>query len=120
MADTNLIKTNNSTQNNALIVRNGSANKLSATNTKSQKYGEPPDRGARAILVMISAFFCNSILFGIINTWGTIYITLQDQLESHGDKEASSKACTFHNNLFYQYYQCFVSNNVIHSIVISE
>lgn len=94
MADANLLKNPADTKNSALIVTNGSANKLS-TRAKDQKYGEPPDGGTRAILVMLSAFLCNSILFGIINTWGTIYITLQEQLESHGDKEASSKACTY-------------------------
>lgn len=96
MADANLLKTNNA-QNNVLIVRNGSANKLSTTRARGQKYGEPPDGGTRAILVMLSAFLCNSILFGIINTCGTIYVALQSQLESHGDKEASSKACMFNN-----------------------
>lgn len=96
MADANLLKTTDSTTNGALIVKNGSANKLSTRANKDQKYGEPPDGGTRAILVMLSAFLCNSILFGIINTWGTIYITLQDQLESHGDKEASSKACMYY------------------------
>lgn len=90
MADANLLKiTDNTTGGNTLIVKNGS------THTKDPKYGDPPDGGARAIFVMLSAFLCNSILFGIINTWGTIYITLQEQLESHGDKEASSKACTY-------------------------
>lgn len=93
MADANLIKSTDNTQN-TLIVKNGSSNKISAR-AKGQKYAEPPDGGTRAILVMLSAFFCNSILFGIINTWGTIYITLQEQLESHGDKEASSKACMY-------------------------
>lgn len=93
MADANLLKTTD----NTTIVKNGSANKLS-TRAKDQKYGEPPDGGTRAILVMLSAFLCNSILFGIINTWGTIYISLQEQLESHGDKEASSKACMYNSH----------------------
>lgn len=103
MADKNLLNSSNNAQNNVLIVRNGSVNKLTSTNTKDQKYGEPPppDGGTRAFLVMFSAFLCNSILFGIINTWGTIYITLQEQLESHGDTEASSKACMCHKKTFF-------------------
>lgn len=103
MADANLLKSDNHDQNNVLIVKNGSANKLSTTGTKGQKFGEPPDSEftTRAIFVMLSAFLCNSILFGIINTWGTIYITLQEQLESHGDKEASSKACMFNNRIIF-------------------
>lgn len=91
MADANLLKTNEN------VVKSQSANNKVTKRVKDQKYGPPPDGGTRAILVMLSAFFCNSILFGIINTWGTIYITLQEQLESHGDSEASSKACTYTN-----------------------
>lgn len=57
----------------------------------------PPDGGARAWCVMLSAFLCNSILFGIINTCGTIYLTLQEDLTQSGDTEASSKAGTYPN-----------------------
>lgn len=53
---------------------------------------DPPDGGARAWLVVISAFLCNSILFGIINTYGIIYLTLQERMTSAGDTDASSKA----------------------------
>lgn len=54
---------------------------------------EPPDGGGRAYLVMISAFLCNGILFGIINTYSVIYLSLQKQLKDSGDEAASSKAC---------------------------
>lgn len=53
---------------------------------------EPPDGGARAWFVVISAFLCNGILFGVINTYGIIYLTLQERLTAHGDLDASSKA----------------------------
>lgn len=53
---------------------------------------EPPDGGARAWCVMISAFFCNSIIFGIINTFGIMYIKIFDYLKESGDSEAASKA----------------------------
>lgn len=56
---------------------------------------EPPDGGARAYLVMISAFLCNGILFGIINCYSVIYLSLQRQLKESGDEAASSKACKF-------------------------
>lgn len=56
---------------------------------------EPPDGGSRAYLVMISAFLCNGILFGIINTYSVIYLSLQRQLKESGDEAASSKACKF-------------------------
>uniref|UniRef100_A0A675AGA2 Uncharacterized protein n=1 Tax=Anopheles darlingi TaxID=43151 RepID=A0A675AGA2_ANODA len=53
---------------------------------------EPPDGGTRAWLVMVAAFLCNGVLFGVINTYSVIYLTLQKQLDEIGDKEASSKA----------------------------
>lgn len=53
---------------------------------------EPPDGGARAWCVMISGFFCNSIIFGIINTCGTIYMKLVEYLKEMNVEDASSKA----------------------------
>lgn len=53
---------------------------------------EPPDGGSRAYLVVISAFLCNGILFGIINTYSVIYLSLQKQLKASDDEAASSKA----------------------------
>lgn len=74
------------TQNNVVIVP---AKKV------QEKVEEfvPPDGGMRAYLVVISAFMCNGILFGIINTYSVIYISLQKSLEQSGDAAASSKAC---------------------------
>lgn len=54
---------------------------------------EPPDGGARAWCVMVAAFLCNSIIFGIINVYGPIYKELFENLSGSGDSEASSKAC---------------------------
>lgn len=53
---------------------------------------EPPDGGCRAWIVLISAFLCNGILFGVINSYSVIYMSLQKQLNAQGDTEASSKA----------------------------
>lgn len=81
---------------NTINRKNGSTNKImcefSTTNPNETPSCEPPDGGARAWCVMISAFFCNSIIFGIINTYGTIYIKLFQYLAETTD-EASSKAC---------------------------
>lgn len=55
---------------------------------------EPPD-GGYGWLVMVAAFFCNGILFGIINTYSVIYLSLQRQLTELGDTEASGKAGEF-------------------------
>lgn len=67
--------------------------KLRDKNVQQAAHHEPPDGGARAYLVMISAFLCNGILFGIINTYSVIYLSLQKQLKDSGDEAASSKAC---------------------------
>lgn len=56
---------------------------------------EPPDGTFRGYLVMICAFMCNGILFGIINTYSVIYMSLQRQLKESGDELASSKACEY-------------------------
>lgn len=53
---------------------------------------DPPDGGTRAWLVMVGAFLCNGVLFGIINTYSVVYLSLQKQLHDMGDTEASSKA----------------------------
>ncbi|CAO1410088.1 unnamed protein product [Diamesa tonsa] len=64
--------------------QNGSANQIVAT--------EPPDGGYRAWIVLVSAFLCNGILFGVINSYSVIFMSLQRQLDANGDKEASAKA----------------------------
>lgn len=60
---------------------------------KSDGSMEPPDGGARAWSVMVAAFLCNSIIFGIINVYGPIFTKLFENLKASGDLEASSKAC---------------------------
>lgn len=42
MADANLLTSNNNAQNNVLVVRNGSANKITTARARGPKYGEPP------------------------------------------------------------------------------
>lgn len=103
MADTNLIYMSTTTPNGVIVPANNNnhhphhnngivtTNKL-VTSAKKREPTDPPDGGTRAIIVMISAFLCNSILFGIINTYGTVYLTLHQNLENDGDAEASSKA----------------------------
>ncbi|XP_055544353.1 monocarboxylate transporter 10 [Wyeomyia smithii] len=58
----------------------------------SDEVHDPPDGGTRAWLVMVGAFLCNGVLFGIINTYSVVYLSLQKQLQDLGDTEASSKA----------------------------
>lgn len=110
--DQNLIPNNNHTtlsSPNGIIVPavngksqanvlNGHNNSNGATTKKKIRTHDtpPPDGGTRAWCVVISAFLCNGIIFGIINTYGTIYLSLQEDLKSKGDSEASSKAGKCH------------------------
>lgn len=57
---------------------------------------EPPDGGAQAWLVMVSAFICNGVIFGFINTYGVLHKLLVERLKSQGDEDASSKAGKSH------------------------
>lgn len=56
---------------------------------------EPPDGGARAWCIMVSAFLCNGVIFGIINCYSVINSYLQDKLNAQGVENASSKAGEF-------------------------
>ncbi|XP_055297348.1 monocarboxylate transporter 10 isoform X2 [Sitodiplosis mosellana] len=78
---------------NLINLKNGSTKIIADLNISETPSCEPPpDGGARAWCVMISAFFCNSIIFGIVNTYGTVYIKVFEYLVETGDPEAASKA----------------------------
>lgn len=87
------LKANNTLNKNKFDFDNHANEQLSTSTIPST---EPPDGGARAWCVMISAFFCNSIIFGIINTFGTIYIEIHKNLMANNDSEAGSKAGNYH------------------------
>ncbi|KAH8330702.1 hypothetical protein KR067_006614 [Drosophila pandora] len=76
----------------ATPVQNGNGTHIEAPCCRDIHGKEPPDGGARAWLVMVSAFLCNGIIFGFINTYGVLHSLLTDRLTALGDPEASSKA----------------------------
>lgn len=84
---------------NSINLKNGSTTKIvyefNINLNETPPVCEPPDGGARAFCIMFSAFLCNSIIFGIINTCGTVYVKLVEHLSQSGDPEASSKAGKF-------------------------
>lgn len=53
---------------------------------------EPPDGGIRAWMVMLGSFFCNGILFGVINSYGVLYAEFHDNLQRQNVTDASGKA----------------------------
>lgn len=62
--------------------------------TVMAKQAGPPDGGLRACFVAMASFFCNGIIFGIMNTFGIIYVTLEEELAPHVT-HAASKACQY-------------------------
>lgn len=59
----------------------------------------PPDGGARAWIVMVCSFFCNGILFGIINSSGVFHQEFSSYLETVNDTEASRKAGKYRKSI---------------------
>lgn len=62
-----------------------------AANQKPAVQVEPPDGGAWAWLVMVSCFVCNGVIFGIINTFGILFVKLRTDLEAAGVEDAALK-----------------------------
>lgn len=87
-----------SANSNAIIVPAGVLNGFDKHKEYQRQNGNrnvavvPPDGGCQAWIVLISAFLCNGILFGIINSYSVIYVSLQKQLNATGETEASSIA----------------------------
>ena len=52
---------------------------------------DPPDGGCKAWLVMLCSFTVNGVVFGIINTFGIIFVKLKENLEAAGVEEAAFK-----------------------------
>jgi len=59
--------------------------------TKKQEEISPPDGGFWAWLVMISCFLVNGIIFGIINTFGILFVQLKKDMEEAGVADAATK-----------------------------
>lgn len=84
---------NHKDNNNVVIVPANADKEVNNVLKNEAIVHEVPDGGIRGYSVMICAFMCNGILFGIINTYSVIYLSLQKQLKESGDELASSKAC---------------------------
>lgn len=71
---------------------NGTANSTKDQLKQVEESMEPPDGGTRAWLVMVASFFCNGILFGVINSYGVIYEELYANLQMQNVSNAAGKA----------------------------
>lgn len=81
-------------QNN--LLKNGNATVVKVErqqhNEDQEEEFTPPDGGSRAWLVMLGSFFCNGIIFGVINSYGVIFKELYEDLKMKNVSDASSKA----------------------------
>ena len=59
----------------------------------SEKHQQPqqPDGGCWAWLVLLGCFLVNGIIFGIINTFGILFVQLKEDMERTGVEDAASK-----------------------------
>jgi len=49
--------------------------------------------GTRGIVIVVASFLCNGIIFGVVNSVGSIYEEIEKNLTNDGDKNAAAKAC---------------------------
>lgn len=54
-----------------------------------------PDGGTRAWFIMVASFLCNGILFGVVNSYGIIYVEFKHKFQESGIDHAASKAGKF-------------------------
>lgn len=90
-AENNLLKNGNATAA-ATVVKLERRPPQRAVVDHEQEEFTPPDGGSRAWLVMIGSFFCNGIIFGVINSYGVIFKELYEDLKMKNVSDASSKA----------------------------
>lgn len=86
-----------------LMAESRAATSENSSDTASEKYSdqEPPDGGCWAWLVLIGCFLVNGIIFGIINTFGILFVRLKEDMEKTGVEDAASKCGkTRKDNLF--------------------
>lgn len=79
---------------NNLLTNNKNVEIVNVTTPRMEEkeVKKAPDGGTRAWLVLVGSFFCNGILFGVINSYGVLYTEIQDKLTLERVTEASSKA----------------------------
>jgi len=52
---------------------------------------DPPDGGIKAWIVVFCSFLINGIVFGIINTYGILFVKLKESLAASGEEDAAFK-----------------------------
>ena len=69
---------------------------------------QPPDGGFWAWLVLVSCFLVNGIIFGIINTFGILFVQLKIDLDEAGVEDAATKC----GNVMTLLYSLYLISNI--------
>ena len=70
-------------------VSDKNSDKVSRTSEDNEN--QPPDGGFWAWLVLLSCFLVNGIIFGIINTFGILFVQLKKDMDEAGVEDAATK-----------------------------
>jgi len=73
------------------LIGDDNACKCDKKPTHKQEEVVPPDGGFWAWLVLASCFLVNGIIFGIINTFGILFVQLKKDMEEAGVEDAATK-----------------------------
>ena len=76
---------------NTPLVDNTSDTHSDKTSTMQTHQPQPPDGGFWAWLVLVGCFLVNGIIFGIINTFGILFVQLKQDMEAAGVEDAATK-----------------------------
>lgn len=76
---------------------------------------QPPDGGFWAWLVLVGCFLVNGIIFGIINTFGILFVQLKKDMDAAGVEDAATKCGNtyyiFTHQQVLSFYHCIVSSD---------
>lgn len=81
----------------------------------------PPDGGPRAVIVVIASFLCNGLIFGFMNTYSVLNVSILEIFEKVGVENALTKACKFFKflaRILQELYKFFYSSALIGSLTI--
>ena len=75
----------------------------SSKDISSEEEFVAPDGGFWGWVVCITSFWCNGTLFGILNTFGILFVALMQEFEDSGDEDLAFKICKYIQVLHFKY-----------------
>lgn len=83
---------------------------------ENHQFNVPADGGSRAWAVMLGSFFCNGILFGVINSYGVLYSEFHDNLQRKNVSNAAGKA----GNFFKIQHKELIFRNMVNKLMLQK